>query len=462
MTTQTPATTHAPVEGRGRLLVGLLAAVVCVAFESVAVATAMPQAARDLGGLGLYAWAFTLFVLGMVFSTAVAGRWCDRTGPLRPLALGMGLFVGGLLLAGAATSMPVLVAARFVQGAGGGAMNLCLMVVVAEAFGEDERARTMTWFSVCWLMPAFVGPPVSAAVTHHWGWHWVFWMLVPLLAVASGLAARPLLAVQSRWRRHPGDGDPVPLWAAGATAVAAALLQAAGQLRGAAGAGLAVVAAALLLAAVPRIMPAGFLRLGRGLPAVVWTRGAQAGAFFAAEAFLPLSLVTLRGLGLFRAGLVLTVGSLGWTAGSWLQSRAWLRLRRDQVVRWGLVASAGGIAAAAASAATGHRHLVLVLAGWVLAGLGMGLGIAGQSLAVMQLAPAGQLGRSTSSLQTADSLGNSLVAGLGGAIFSLSHESPAAFAPIFCAAALVAVAGVLVSGRIGPVPTTPPGAVGAP
>ena len=94
-------------------MVGLLAGVVCVAFESVAVATAMPQAAQDLGQLGLYAWAFTLFVLGMVLSTAVAGRLSDRLGPVQPLAVGTALFLLGLLVAGAASSMLVLVAARF-------------------------------------------------------------------------------------------------------------------------------------------------------------------------------------------------------------------------------------------------------------------------------------------------------------------------------------------------------------
>ena len=62
-----------PVRGRGALLTGLLASIVCVAFESVAVATAMPEAAQELGQVGLYAWPFTLFVLGMVFSTAVTG-----------------------------------------------------------------------------------------------------------------------------------------------------------------------------------------------------------------------------------------------------------------------------------------------------------------------------------------------------------------------------------------------------
>ncbi|MEL4358701.1 MULTISPECIES: MFS transporter [unclassified Luteococcus] len=455
MTQPDASTPDAPVAGRAALTVGLLAGVVCVAFETVAVATAMPQAAKELGNLGLYAWAFTLFVLGMVFSTALAGRLADRVGPVRPLAIGTALFLAGLLVAGAAPSMLILVLARFLQGVGGGAMNLCLMVVVAHAFDERQRAGIMTWFSVCWVMPAFLGPPISAAITHRWGWHWVFWALVAPLVAATALAARPLARLHAEHRApDPGQAKPVPLWAAGLAALSVAALQGAGQILGWRGALLGAMALLGLGVSVPPLMPPRFLRVGQGLSAVVWSRAAQAGAFFATEAFLPLSLVELRGMTLFRAGLALTIGSLGWTVGSWVQSRPWLRLRRDQIILLGVGCSAVGIAAMALSAWHPQGTLPLAAVGWTVGGFGMGLAIASGSLAVMTLSEPAQLGRNTSSLQTAEGLGNALIGALAGTIFHALHASSSeqrTFGLVFAATAACGLFGILTAGRIGPV-----------
>ena len=78
---------------------GLGTAVVAVAFETIAVATAMPAAARDFDGLALYAWAFSLFLIGQLFATVAGGRLCDRIGPARPMAGALVLFAVGLLVA---------------------------------------------------------------------------------------------------------------------------------------------------------------------------------------------------------------------------------------------------------------------------------------------------------------------------------------------------------------------------
>lgn len=442
--------------GEKALLVGLLTSVVAVAFEGLAVATAMPAAAQELGQVGLYAWAFTLFVLGMTFATVVAGRLCDRRGPVLPLLSGLALFVVGLLLAGAAHTMLVLVVARFVQGLGGGAINLALMVIVAEVFDEQRRARIMTWFSVCWLLPSFVGPPISAAIARHWGWHWVFWGVVPLMVAAAAVTLGPLLALAARPRQaHPAQGPVVPLWAAAGAAIAIAGLQWAGQLLGWTGALLALAALALLVTSAPRLMPPRFWSVGEGLPAVVWTRLCQAGAFFAGESFLPLSWVEQRQLTLFEAGLVLTVGSIGWTAGSWVQSARWLHLARERLIVLGVAATAGGVALVLVSAIWPRGTLVLAVVGWTIAALGMGLSVPSTSLATMSLSGPHELGRNTSSLQVAEGLGNSLVTGLVGSLFHglhAAHSSTLTFSAVFATTALVAVLGLAASLRIGRIP----------
>src|SRR3954467_121955 len=105
---------------RRSLTIGLCTAVVAVAFEAISVATAMPAAARELDGLDLYAWAFSMFLIGQLFATVAGGRMCDRIGAGRPMAGGLALFAVGLLLAATSRTMEQLVAGRLLQGLGAG------------------------------------------------------------------------------------------------------------------------------------------------------------------------------------------------------------------------------------------------------------------------------------------------------------------------------------------------------
>src|ERR687893_72449 len=230
-TVEQRAEATAPVSRR-RLTIGICITVTAIAFGVTAVATAMPVAARELDGLTYYAWSFSLFVIGMLFATVVAGRLSDRMGPTRPLVIGMIVFVAGLLLAGSAEHMLQLVGGRLVQGLGSGMMNTAVFVLVASAYSLTQRPRVFTFISTAWILPSFVGPPVSAWITERFGWHWVFYAVVPLV-IGGGLLVLPTLRRLSRsWTPAQSDGEvasPAPLWAAGVVALSAAALQLAGQ-----------------------------------------------------------------------------------------------------------------------------------------------------------------------------------------------------------------------------------------
>jgi hypothetical protein len=147
---------------------------------------------------------------------------------------------------------------------------------------------------------------------------------------------------------------------------------------------------------LPRLLPAGTLRFARGLPTVIAMRGVLAGAFFGAETFVPLMLVSGRGLSTTAAGLSLTGGALGWSAGSAFQGRRSLAVPRYILVRGGCVLVAVGIAGMAlVSLASVPTQLALV--SWVVGGAGMGLAMAiGRPADAGALAaggPGGQLGR---------------------------------------------------------------------
>ena len=446
----------APKVSQRALTIGLCAIVVAIAFETIAVATAMPIAARDLEGLDYYAWAFSAFMIGMLFATVICGRVSDRIGPAKPLLVGLMIFLAGLVIAGSARYMAQLVAGRLVQGLGSGAMNVAIYVCVAVAFSRRQRPKMFTYISTAWVLPSFVGPPVSAWLTQHLSWHWVFFAVIPLVIFGGAMAFPSLLRMMRT--RQPSGADavkPAPVWAAGLLAVAAAMLQLAGQRLDWLAVGLVIGGIVGLLVALPRLMPPGFLRFRRGLCQVIQTRGLLAGAFFGAEAFVPLMLVEQRGVPLLQAGAVLTVGAIGWTAGSWLQARPWLRIRRDVLITQGGWSIAVGIALVGLIAFLPTLPYVLVAVGWIFAGLGMGLATSSGSLAVMSLSSAAEQGRNAASLNVYDALGSGVFVGVAGTIFAALHVGgnlALTFGLVELSMAGVALLAVLTSLRIGVVP----------
>lgn len=449
----------APEIDRRPLAVGMLAGVFATAFEGIAVTTAMPAAATELGRVEWYAWAFSLYMVGMLAGSVTAGRLSDRRGVLPSLALGMVCFAIGLLVAGLAPSMWVLLLGRLIQGLGGGALTVGLYVVTAQAFDEDQRPAMMTAFSACWILPAFVGPPLAAWVTTTFSWHWVFLGILPLIVAAALLAGPPLIRLQRR-PRETGGRSPVPAWVGLVLAAAAVALQYAGQRVSIRLDWLVAVSASagvlLLVLALPRLMPPGFLTLGRGLPSVVSSRALVAGAFFAGESFIPLMLVQLRGQSLAIAGAMLTVGSLGWFIGSWLQARRWFPLGRHQMITLGAASVVVGLAGCAAVAYWPALWVGFAWLIWPFAGFGMGLLVSSTGLAQITLSAPAEQGRNASALSSGESLGNSIVTGLAGTIFAALHLGALpniTFAAVLTAMVLIALLGVLAASRIGEIRT---------
>ena len=205
---------------------------------------------------------------------------------------------------------------------------------------------------------------------------------------------------------------------------------------------------------LPRLMPACFARLGRGLPAVILSRGLLAGAFIGAEAFVPLMLVEERSVPLVLAGAALTVGSVGWTAGSWLQSRPWLRVRRDRLITFGCLSLSVGLAGTAVVALVPALPAYLVGAAWVFCGLGMGLLVSSTSLSTMTLSRDAEQGRNASSLNLSDALGAGLFVGVSGTLFAAlrtTTDLSVTFAVVIGAMGVLALLAVLTTLRIGPV-----------
>lgn len=504
---QPPPQQHASIWGTEyrKATLGLFALAFLVAYSTSAITTAMPRAAQELDGLALYGLAFAVTMATSVVAMASAALWIDKAGPGIPLMAGIGIDCAGLLTAAAAPTMDVLVAGRAVQGLGIGLEGVALYVVIARVFPAALRPRMFGVLAAAWVLPSIVGPAVSGAVTDSFGWRWVF-VSVPVLAVGAvalvragtrgkdlGGADSEFPGPQSPDSEFPGPQSPDPentgpesmdrggagngsagdggifdggagddgtfagtgdrfrsaawrrpAWALAAAGAALLLGDASARARPW-WAGELAAAVVVLVLAVPRLLPRGTWRSRRGLPSLILMRALIGTAFTLGDVYLPLLMITERGLPAWLAGLSLTVGGVTWFTGSWLAGRdvASPRLR----LLLGAAGILGGIAVCT---------LVVVPAvpleaawlGWAFAGLGMGMAYPTQSVLVLEASPVADQGVHASALQLGETLTTATALGVVGAVYaSLLEWAPAGYVVAFTAAGALAAAAMVVARR---------------
>jgi hypothetical protein len=390
-------------------------------------------------------------------------------------AAALGCFGAGLAVAGTATSMTALILGRALQGSGS-ALFVVSTVLVGRVYAPEQRPRVFTWMSAAWIVPALVGPAIAGTLADTVGWRWVFLGLLPMVVPVGVLL---LLAMRPYDRRHvrpdahesgreaDADAGPAPrrLGLAVVAAIGvAAVQQGALGLRPAEGGspgapdprlGLLVGAAglALLAWAVPRLLPAGTLRLARGVPSVVAARGLLGASFFGAEAFLPLMLVEDRGLSAAVAGSSLTLGALGWFAGSWVQGRPGLTTPRPRLVGIGGLLIAVSSAGAAIVAGVAAVPWPVALVAWGVGAAGMGVAVASFSVLMLDQTPPAKRGVTSAALQLAEPLAATVTVALAGAVYAAGRAAgsggeSAAFAAIFTGTTALALVVAAVSPRV--------------
>lgn len=433
---------------RVSLTIGLLMAVTLVAFEALAVGTAMPRAEEELGDLALYGWVFSGFLLASVIGIAWAGGQADRHGPARPLAIGMTLFAAGLVVAGLAPSMLVLVAGRVVQGLGAGALPAIVYVVIGRGYAEEHRPRMLALLASAWVVPGFIGPAIGGAVAELVSWRATFLMIVPLIPL-SGVLTLPAIA----------QLGPPATSAEGTSRLPAAVRLAfgGGLALGGVATGNALYAIPLVVAgvvagfpALRQLLPEGTLRARHGMPASIAANSFLNMAFFSADAFIPYLLTTYRGYSSFVAGMALTSATISWTAGSWLQERYALRTSRAARASFGGILVTLGLGATSLVLLDGVPGAVVALT-WAVAGLGIGIAYPTFSLEMMAGTPPGREGETSSGMKLTETLAGATGIGIAGGIVAAGEaggwEGPA-LAGVFLLAGAAGVMTIALSTRI--------------
>ena len=395
-----PATTTSQRRVERTTLAGITLVISVAAFEAIAVATAMPTVARSLHGITLFGWSFTAYLIADVVGLVDAGARVDRRGPATTLVGGLGVFAAGLVVDGSAPDMGVFLLGRALQGFGAGWFIVAIYVLVARVFPEERRSRVFAVMSSAWVVPSVVGPVFAGAVTASVGWRWVFLGIAPLAALGAAMLA-PVVRTAGG---GTDDATARRLSTRGALLLAAGLAaaQLAGQRLDRWAVPLAAMGVAALVVPLRRLLPAGSLRLRRGLPTVVLLRGVYSVTFFGAEAYLPLTLTRLHHGTAGVVGIPLTLAAVGWATGSWWQSRR--STAAEQLLRWGY-ALVGAAVCALVVVSLPAVSLWWAAPLWSVAGFGMGLGYPIASVLTLGLSPEDEQGANSAALSVCDVIG---------------------------------------------------------
>jgi len=404
-----------------RALYGVMLSVFLAAMESTVVATAMPRVVESLGGVQIYSWVFSGFLLTSTVTMPLWGRLSDLFGRRAVYLTGLGVFLLGSALAGLSQNMAELIAFRALQGLGAGSLMTLGMTIIGELFGLEQRARMQGYVSSMWGVASLLGPLLGGLLTDLGSWRWVFYVNLPFGAVAIALLAGALSDAAPR-RRHAFDWTGVVLFTAAVSALLIGILEA-----GRAGVwtgrdvlvplGVAVCALAAFIPVERRarepIVPFRLFRHRAVLAAGV--NGFLSGmAMFGAISFVPLFLQHVTGMSATAAGFVLMPFVLGWVAMSIISARLVLRVGYRPPVLAGMSCLAIAFLLLARWA-PGLTQLV-AMRDALLGGVGMGLTFVPMLLAAQSAVARTDLGAATSLTQFLRTIGGAVGLSVMGAV----------------------------------------------
>jgi MFS family permease len=427
--------------------IGAVALIFLAAIQALAVTTVMPIVSADLDGDALYAVAFAGTLATSVIGMVAVGAWSDRSGPKAPLYAAVALFVVGLVIAGLAPTMEVLVAGRLIQGLGSGGQTVALYVVVARVYPPAIHGRVFAAFSAAWVVPSLIGPFLAGAVTEFLHWRWVFIGVAALTVVAFAMVALRLHGLPLHTDEPSGTRVGGRLACAVAVAVGALALSLAGELGAWSAAAVAASVVVIGVAARP-LLPPRTLRSARGLPSVILMRGLIAGALFGAEIYVPYLLIADYGFSPTWAGLGLTAAALLWAAAADVQGRFGDRIGNARITLVGTALLSTAVLAGAVTA-WAQLHPAVLIAGWALAGAGMGLMYPRLTVLTLAYSTPQNQGFNSSALSISDSIGASMSIAVMGLAFTALAGTDAGFTVVFAIAAALALLALIPGLRLG-------------
>jgi EmrB/QacA subfamily drug resistance transporter len=411
---------------------GLLVAMFIGALDQTIMASALPTVAGDLGGLSLLPWVVTAYVLAAAASTPVWGKVSDLYGRRNLLRAAIVVFVVGSVLSGIAQSIGQLIAFRALQGIGAGGVMTLAMATVGDLVSPRERGRYQGYIQLTFLLASLAGPLIGGLFVDHLSWRWVFYVNVPIGAVA--------FTVLTVYLRVPAQRKPARIDFLGAGLLAAAVTSAllvatwggdqyawsSPQIIGLA-AGAALLLAGFILRERRAPEPILPLRLFRDRVFVVVSAALfiTTLSLFTAIVFLPVFLQLVTGASATQSGLLtlplLASGAVSTTVSGRIMT-ATGRYKIFPIIGLGLMSL--GLVLLSTLTATSAR--VTAAADMVIFGAGFGMVTQILVVAIQNAVEPREIGTATASANLFRALGGSIGVAVYGAIFTsgLRHWLP--------------------------------------
>jgi EmrB/QacA subfamily drug resistance transporter len=412
----TSAKTH-----RALALTAVVVSNFMIAIEATIVSTAMPQIVSQLGQLQLYSWVFSAFLLTQTATTVVFGKLSDRVGRKTVMFWGLAIFLAGSLLCGLAWSLPSLIVFRLVQGVGAGAIMPTAMTIVGDLYTPQERGKIQGYLASVWALSAVLGPLAGGLIIQHASWAWIFWVNLPIGAVAAFLFWRYL---------HENvalKGGRVDHLSAAIFAVAIAAIMA--DLTAISTATAREIAALTFIAAVAAAL---FVWQERRSPEPmislkIWGRRPIAAAnavsvltgmvMIGLTTFVPVYVQGVMGRSALAAGFALSAMVMGWPVAATISMRLVNRFGVRPVILTGGVITPIGMAVYLLLDSQSSPWLAGI--GSALVGFGMGLLSTPSIVLIQEIVAWNERGAATAAYMFARSLGSTFGATAFGAMLNL-------------------------------------------
>jgi EmrB/QacA subfamily drug resistance transporter len=417
---------------RALVIASVMTTMAMTAIEATIVSTAMPQIAADLGGLRLYSWVFSSYLLAQTAMTVVFGNLADVYGRRPVMLVGIGIFLLGSLLAGFAWSMPIMIGCRLIQGAGAGAMQPVAMTIVADLYPARERGKIQGYLASVWAVAAVVGPVLGGLILHSTTWSWIFWINIPVgVAAAAGYIL--FLQDHGMHERRSIDVGGTISFAVAVSSLLIALSEVGNQrpTRLAAAAALTCIAGVVFVLLERRAKhPIVSFALWSHRP-IAATNGVGVLAsmgLIGLTTFLPIYVQIVMQRSPTAAGLALTTMLIGWPVGATLAARLFHRFSlRNLLVTGALFQPLGALFFVVL---TPRMSTLVAAAGSLVMGFGMGLISVPSLVLIQEIVDAPQRGSVTASNLFSRNLGSTLGATLLGAVLNYGLTRSGTLAPV--------------------------------